>query len=438
MAAPNPVVPNPEDILAEGLAGLGIDADEAAENRGAEFMQLVRNQSVAMDRLATHMHALTGRFMAGTGGEAGAVPALGGVAREGKYSLKFTTYSGELGDVFADFLRFEMNIRLVTKVMGYKMPTVATAILGQLRGRALDIGRTLQNRETEYETLDDFLTKLRSLFVSPAYKEKARAAFLSRKQGPEESIIVFHGTLSALFEAAYEERDRQAATLIRQFVSGLRNPEIVKQLIIAKPETYQAALESALRWEGDLDVVALTLQWQRKGGQGVLNHSIAGTPSASNGGGGEPMDIGAMRYGRGRGNRGKRARPTGRHVRSRSMTRVNRGTNVFNLQTPPATRGRAPTRVAMVTFRRSSSAPRNGSGLCFNCRKEGHWMRDCPLPRRNPQRGYRRGTRSVSWTRPRSQTPGRSGSKNRVMALNPGTRKPRFYAQERRESQTKN
>jgi hypothetical protein len=340
-------------------------------------------------------------------------------------------------------LLFEQNVRLVSSVMNYKMPTVATAILGQLRGRAADIGRALQGKEADYDTLDRFLDKLRTLFVSPAYREKARAAFLSRKQGPEESIIVFHGILLALHEAAYAEADRQQATLIRQFISGLKNPEIVKQLVIAKPTTYQEALESALRWEGDLDVVALTLQWQKKGGSGVLSHSIAGTPSnPGNGYGGEPMEIGAVRHGRGRASRGRMMRRPVRqasNIRTRSMTKVSRNTNVFALQ--PSTqrqhsRGRETQRVAATTFGRSTSVSKPGNGNCFNCNKPGHWARECRLPKRN-QKGS---GRSVSWAKSpsRSHTPHRSGSRPRVLAIAHNAKKPQYFGQERRETRTKN
>lgn len=431
------------DAVAAGIAGINLGDEEA---RGRDFMAMVNNQALAMDRMATYMGRLTDRLEGAPGpggapggavGEAPAgVAAGGGLGTQGKYSLKFQTYTGEAGDVFADFLRFEQNVRLVSTVMNYKMPTVATAILGQLRGRAADIGRALRDREAEYATLDAFLDKLRSLFVSPAYREKARAAFLSRKQGHDESIIVFHGILLALHEAAYAEADRQVATLIRQFISGLKNPEIVKQLIIGKPATYQEALESALKWEGDLDIVALTLQWQKKGGSGVLSHSIAGTPSNPGNGYGEPMEIGAVGRGRGRAGRGRKIRPPGRRtssVRTRSMTRPTRSTNVFALQTQTRFRGRNPQRAPSVGPSRSVSAVRPGTGNCFNCNKPGHWARECRLPKRS----FRGSQKSVNWARPpnRSQTPQRSGSRSRVLAI---AKKPQFFGQERRETKSKN
>jgi hypothetical protein len=309
-----------------------------------------------------------------------------------------------------------------------------------LRHRAADIGRALHGKEAEYATLDLFLDKLRQLFVSPAYREKARACFLSRKQGGDETIIVYHGVLNALYDAAYAPEDRQVAALVRQFTAGLRNPEIVKQLILAKPPTYQEALETALKWEGDLDVIALTLEWQKKGGQGVLTHAIAGNPSTSRAESyGEPMEIGALRQGRGRGrtNRGRQTRSTGRMTpkmanRSRSLTRINKSTNVFAVQTAqqPPSHGNGPHKMNGGTPGRQNTP---GTGPCYNCNRIGHWAKECPMPRRNTQRNYRGSNRSVRWARTprRSQTPQRSGSRTRVLAMNQAKR-PQFFGQERK------
>ena len=71
---------------------------------------------------------------------------------------------------------------MVSQVMGYQVPGVCFAIIGQLRGQAADMARSLVGTENDYPNLNAFLNRLRQLFVSPAYQEKARSLFLSRIQ----------------------------------------------------------------------------------------------------------------------------------------------------------------------------------------------------------------------------------------------------------------
>jgi hypothetical protein len=143
-----------------------------------------------------------------------------------KYNLKFDTFTFESADPQAEFDRFEQNVKMVATVMKYRAPEVCSAVLGQMRGKAADIARSLIGTEDEYRDLDEFMLCLRSLFVSPAYQEKARSAFLARIQKPRENIIAFHGVLKTLFEKAYQGEERNEITLIRQFVAGLRNSQI--------------------------------------------------------------------------------------------------------------------------------------------------------------------------------------------------------------------
>jgi hypothetical protein len=91
--------------------------------------------------------------------------------------------------------------------MKYWIPGVCSAILGQLRGRAADIGRSLIGTENNNADLDEFMLRWRSLFISPAYQEKARATFLTRIQRPRESIIAYHSVLKVLWGKAEERKE---------------------------------------------------------------------------------------------------------------------------------------------------------------------------------------------------------------------------------------
>ncbi len=99
-----------------------------------------------------------------------------------RYNIKFNTFAFDGVDPQAEFDRFEQNVQMVATVMKYKVPEVCSAILGQMRGKAADIARSLIGTEYEYRNLDEFMHRLRSLFVSLAYQENARSVFLARIQ----------------------------------------------------------------------------------------------------------------------------------------------------------------------------------------------------------------------------------------------------------------
>jgi hypothetical protein len=74
-----------------------------------------------------------------------------------KYNIKFDTFAFEGADPQAEFDRFEQNIKMVVTVMKYKVPDVCSAILGQMRGKASDIARSLIGTEDDYHDLDEFM-----------------------------------------------------------------------------------------------------------------------------------------------------------------------------------------------------------------------------------------------------------------------------------------
>ncbi len=67
-----------------------------------------------------------------------------------RYNIKFDTFAFEGADHQAEFDRFEQNIKMVATVMKYKVTEVCSAILGQMRGKASDIARSLVRTEDDY------------------------------------------------------------------------------------------------------------------------------------------------------------------------------------------------------------------------------------------------------------------------------------------------
>lgn len=297
-----------------------------------------------------------------------------------RWNLKFDTFSFEGPNPAQDYDRFEQNCRMVSRVMGYQVPDVCFAILGQLRGKAADMGRSLIGTEGDYPNIDAFFTRLRSLFVSPAYQEKARSAFLSRIQQPSESVIAFHGILRSLWEKAYPVAERQETNLIRQFVAGLQDPRINERLHLAPQPNYNAALEEALRLEGTYEVI--NIEAQRRNQRGRTGSLPTHTYGLTGGSGPEPMDIGNVSFGNARG------QGRGTYAYGRGMNRgqpYGRRNEFSRNQAPFAGPNRGGYQYNDSRKRNETNRnPSSSSGVanlakdeCRKCHQKGHWERDC-------------------------------------------------------------
>jgi hypothetical protein len=324
---------DPVDELAAAFAAANVEEGPS---------QVERQLYAAYQQLRAELEAL--RAHAPPAGDA----AVGGaVAAAPRYNIKFDTFDFSGDDPQAAFDRFETNVRMVSQVMRYQVPDVCYAVLGQLRGRAADIGRSLVGTERTYASLDTFLMRLRELFVSPAYQEQARAAFQTLLQG-QNKIIIFHGQLKALFDKAFTGVEKQERMLIRRFIAGLTSEKIAEQLHLNFPPTYQVALTEALRLEGTYDIVRQEKRWRESGARGALNmpttmHDAAPAPMIAAGAGGvEPMEIGQL-------NKKKGFKPG------------------FKPKKPKKPQG---TQVAR--------------DQCKRCLQHGHWERECRAP---PKKG---------------------------------------------------
>ena len=67
-----------------------------------------------------------------------------------RYKTKFMTFNGEGKDVARDFDRWESQARIFIKVMNYTIPSVITALLGKLEGRAHDVTHGLLGKEDTF------------------------------------------------------------------------------------------------------------------------------------------------------------------------------------------------------------------------------------------------------------------------------------------------
>ena len=345
-------------------------------------MEQIQHQQQQIEQLTQQLHAMQAR-MAERGPQPGPPPPAPVV----RWNLKFDTFSFEGPNPAQDYDRFEQNCRMVCQVMGYQVPEVCYAILGQLRGKAADMGRSLLGTERDYADLDEFLGRLRSLFVSPAYREKARSAFLSRIQQPDESIIAFHGILRSLWEKAYTEAERQEVHLIRQFVAGIQDIRVNERLHLNPQADYNATLAEALRLEGTFEVINIEAKRRSLNGKMNVLQSQA-FPQASQGGP-EAMEIGNVsmhRNPRGRGNYHSNQRGRSYHnTYSRNHYRghqQNQSRGRGQTRYGPGHRGQS----SNNSERRKEENPKSQSSdsvsaiakdECRRCHQKGHWARNC-------------------------------------------------------------
>jgi hypothetical protein len=345
---------------------------EANEQRNDQLRrqnEFLQNLMGRQEQITQNVGMVTERLMALNVGAPGGAAAPGPVAGANpKYNLKLSTFSFEGADVLLEFDRFEQHTRFVCAVQGYEPPAVFTAILACLRGRAADIARCLVGKEREFTTLDQFFIRLRTLFLSPQFKEKAKSLFLTKIQAEKESVISYHGVLRTLWSKAYDDEERRETVLINQFISGLRHKKIREHLHLTPPANYDQALTEAIRLEGTYDLILLEDRRIAHQGQGPLGAYVSKAAVGGASGGAEPMDVGTLKKGYKRFGKkmvhGGKTRPNFRPRQFRAPKRrvqYQPKRNVMN---------------ANYVSPRTQSGP-NADITCFRCRKTGHYANNC-------------------------------------------------------------
>lgn len=357
-----------------------------------------------------------------------AAPADGAAAHGAgpRFRLNFATYTGEGPNAESDYEAFEQNIRVVARAQNYQFPDVAHAVLAQVRGRAAHMVRDLVDHVDDFADMDAFLDRLRHIFISPAFMEKARSAFYLRLQQKNESIISYHGTMRSLFERAFPADERHDEVLRRQFVAGLSNAEIMKELHLnGQDMDYAELLQESMRLEGSYEILRMNQLRRQHGGQlSAQQHLMmfqhpTGSGAAA---GAVPMELGNINrspapsgqqrhrgdfrgrlsgFGSSRGRGGRTGNGNGPHPSRNTGTNLSGGrSGPFR----PPNQGFQPRPAPSV--HPSQQARSDTSTLhpnqCLACQGYGHWSYECSSKKKTDERQARQ-NRSTQPTLGRSR-----------------------------------
>ncbi len=299
-----------------------------------------------------------------------------------RMNLKIPVFEGQSAQEYERWVR---AARVICRGNQYTLEQTIVAIISAMTGRASDIASTLSTDPASYTHVEDFFTQLKSLFVTPAFREVARAQFQSRVQGPQEPIRVYHAMLHKVWIDAYGQEEEPWRTdpdmpappgarredppghrsrrLIEAFMQGLRQYQVrIKirdSITFGMPiHTYNEALVRALaflsnqeraRQEGERMQHATTGASRFAWDQPAL---VRGAKAADVP---EPMDIGGVWC---------RVHKTAAH--SNQECRAQKGSMRAPAGTTEPKRG----------FQ-ARGGPKS-TDVCRACKKQGHWARSCP------------------------------------------------------------
>ena len=99
------------------------------------------------------------------------------------------------------------------------------------------------------QTLDDLLASLEGRFITASGTKLAEQEFRKARQGPDKSVLQFHGRMRELFTRAYPAEPTEGNGLARylrdNFIWGLHTRKVSVYVQDQQPDTYAQCLEHA-------------------------------------------------------------------------------------------------------------------------------------------------------------------------------------------------
>ena len=142
-----------------------------------------------------------------------------------------------------DFQRAWTRFELVAKAKDWNDDKKKVILPTLLRGKLIDIYMTTdEETRGDLQSLKKALMRQAGLFRDPL---TAGQSFMSRRQGPGESVSDFATDLKRLFVESYPDEQITSAILLQRFLTGL-SPAISRQLLLkGKPESLERAIADA-------------------------------------------------------------------------------------------------------------------------------------------------------------------------------------------------
>ena len=212
----------------------------------------------------------------------------------------------------------------------------------------------------ETSTFREYADKLDLIFRPASDAAVAKAAYEDRIQGEEESVQTFFVQKKNLWCLAFPEEDPETSLrLIDDTIKGLSNKGVVKHILANRPYTsFERCLtvaQSGVAMQRQLNSMGFENLTKGLACSGPVRKNLAeyAVYQGGKGGGGEPMDIGAVV--------------------------AENDDDLIDLE--------------MTDLIAAATTTGGFSGSCYKCGKTGHMIRNCNMPV-----GWRRASRGRPWT----------------------------------------
>jgi len=170
------------------------------------------------------------------------LPSPGGPGSRSGGTQKIFPFESGKGSEWIDWVR---TFKYAVQINKWDDERARMSLAANIAGDAASMVRTID--PLDHYTLDSLVQAYQAVFITPADSEMARMDFRTGCQAQNEGLIHFHIRLRNLYTQAYprEEDPDRNIDLIDQFITGLRQQEVAKEVNKAAPSTYAGALEIA-------------------------------------------------------------------------------------------------------------------------------------------------------------------------------------------------